>query len=243
MAVKKKAIDTWKTKIWYSLMAPKLFNEVEVAQIPAQDDEHLLNRVIVFPLKDITKDISHLYTNVKLRVENIVGKKAFAKFIGHSVAREHLHALGRRNRSLLYVVFPTKSADGVEFTVKVLIVTSGKASGNQRAALRKAVIEKLAARVAKEDFGPFIQATLYGKAGSELHGALKKLFPVRSVEIYKTELKEVFDVETVESEEEPQAKTVTQAEDEEETEEESEEETETLPETKAENETEEANPA
>lgn len=209
MAVKKKAIDMWKTKVWYSLVAPKLFNEAEVAQIPAQDDEHLLNRIIEFPLKDITKDISHLYTNVKLRVESITNKKAFTKFIGHSVAREHLHALGRRNRSLLYVIFLTKSADGVEFTVKVLVVTAGKASSSQRAALRSAIVEKLDAKIAKEDFGHFIQGVLFGKANSELHAVLKKVFPLKATEIYKTELKEVFDVETVEgegeTEQEPQS--------------------------------------
>ncbi len=202
MAVnKKKVIDTWKTKQWYTIIAPKLFNEVDISQMPASEDETLMNRIIVYPLKDITRDISHLYTNVKLRVESIVGKKAYTKFIGHSIAREYLQALGRANRSLLYIVFDTTSADGVEFKVKCLIVTNGKASASQRAALRKELIQRLSAKIQKQDFGPFIQETLYGKASSELHGVLKKIFPVKRVELYKTELKEVFDVETVESEE------------------------------------------
>ncbi|MFH1247418.1 MAG: hypothetical protein V1644_03485 [Candidatus Micrarchaeota archaeon] len=201
MAFKKKVIDTWKAKLWYGLIAPKLFNEVEVAQVPSQDPQHLLNRIIELPLKDITKDLSHLYINVKLRVEEIRGKSAYTKFIGHAIAREHLQALGRRNRSMLYSVFPAKSVDGVEFSVKVLIVTNGKASTSQRIALRRTLKEVLTQKVSKQEFSKFILDVLYGKASSELHGTLKKIFPTKRVEIYKTELKEVFDVENVESQE------------------------------------------
>ncbi len=212
MAVKKKAIDTWKLKQWYALVAPKLFNEVEVAQVPAQDTVHLLNRIIELPLKDITKELAHMYINVKLRVVEIRGKNAYSKFIGHAVAREHLQSLGRRNRSMLYAVFPAKSADGVEFSVKALVVTNGKASASQKEAIRKTLLEYSLQKIAKQDFGKFIQEVLYGKASSELNSVLKKIFPIKRVELYKTELKEVFDVETVTQPEATGESNVTEAE-------------------------------
>lgn len=219
MAVKKKAIDTWKVKQWFTLIAPKLFNEVEVAQVPAQDPVHLLNRIIEMPLKDITKDLSHMYINVKLRVEEIKGKNAYSKFIGHALAREHIQALGRRNRSMLYNILPVKSSDGVEFTVKVLIVTNGKASSSQRHVLRSTLATSLRNKISNEDFGKFINEVLRGKASTELLGELKKLFPIKRIEIYKTELKEVFDVEQVESPEKPAEQPETQEEQKEEAEE------------------------
>ncbi|MBI4406625.1 hypothetical protein HY571_01805 [Candidatus Micrarchaeota archaeon] len=204
MATKKKAIDPWKTKQWFELVAPNLFNREKVAQIPAQDPQHLLNRIIEMPLKEITRDLSHMYINVKLRVEEVKGKQAFTKFIGHAVAREHLQALGRRSRSLLYVVFPVASKDGVEFSVKVMVVTRGKASGAQKTLLRNKAKEFLSQKIESEEFGKFIQEVIYGKAASELTGLLKKFYPIKRVEIYKTELKEVFDIEEQEKEGEPQ---------------------------------------
>lgn len=201
MAVKKKAIDTWKVKQWYGLIAPKLFNEVEVHQVPSQDQPHLLNRIIELPLKDITHDLAHLHINVKLRVEEIRGKNAYTKFIGHAVGREYLQALGRKNRSMLYVVFPAKSSDGVEFTVKVLVVTNGKASSGQRTSLRLKAADFLSKKIAGQEFGKFIQEVLYGKASVELNNVLKKIYPIKRVEIYKTELKEVFDILEVSQEE------------------------------------------
>ena len=197
MAVKKKAIDTWKVKQWFALIAPKLFNEVEVAQVPAQDAVHLLNRIVEMPLKDITKDLAHLYINVKLRVEEIKGKNAYTKFIGHAIAREYLQALGRKGRSMLYIIFSVTSSDGVVFKVKLLVVTNGKASAGQRTALRKKAVEFLSQKISNQEFGKFIQEVLYGKASSELHNVLKKIYPIKRVEIYKSELKEVFDIQEV----------------------------------------------
>ncbi len=211
MAVKKKAIDTWKTKQWFSLVAPKLFNEAEVAQVPAQDPQHLLNRIIELPLKEITKELAHMYINVKLRVEDVRGKNAYTKFIGHALAREHVQALGRRNRSMLYLVLSTKSADGVEFSVKALVVTNGKASAAQRQSLRQTLREYLSQKIAKQDFGKFIQEVLYGKVSSELNGVLKKIYPIKRVELYKTQLVEVFDVENVEESEQHAAPAQTEA--------------------------------
>ncbi len=201
MAAKKKAVDPWKTKQWFELIAPNLFNREKVAQIPAQDPQHLLNRIIEMPLKEITRDLSHMYINVKLRVEDVKGKQAFTKFIGHAVAREHLQALGRRSRSILYVVFSVTSKDGVEFAVKTVIITRGKASGKQKTLLRNKAKSFLLQKIQSGEFGKFIQEVIYGKASSELTGVLKKIYPIKRVEIYKTELKEVFDIEEQQKEE------------------------------------------
>ncbi|HII38521.1 TPA: hypothetical protein HA318_00770 [Candidatus Micrarchaeota archaeon] len=190
----KKVVDSWKSKSWYALVAPKIFNEAKVTEVPSLDEEHLLNRVINIPLKEITRDLAHMYSSVRLRVTEIKGKTAFTKFIGHSVAREYLHTLIRCRRDALYVVFDAVSKDEVEFRVKALVVTAHNCSAAQKTTLRNRAAEFLKKKIAREPFGQFIQEVLYGKASTETYGTLKRLVPLRRVEIYKTELKEVFDV-------------------------------------------------
>ncbi len=192
MAVKK-VVDTWKTKSWYSVHAPKFLNEVEVAQIPAQDDEHILNRIVKVPLKDITKDLSHVYTTVKLRVSEVKGKAAYAKFIGHEVSREYLHALVRRRMDALNAVFSVVSKDGVEFRIKAVVLTAYGCSGSQKTALRNALMRDLKKRAQAKPFGEFIYETLFGKTAAEVFKSLRSIAPLKRVEIRKTELKEVFD--------------------------------------------------
>ncbi|MFH1106603.1 MAG: hypothetical protein V1787_01785 [Candidatus Micrarchaeota archaeon] len=194
MAVKK-LVDTWKSKSWYSIRAPKFLNEVEVAQVPALDDEHMMDRIIKIPLKDVTKDLSHVYTTIKLRVSEIKGKTAYAKFIGHEVSREYLHALVRRRMDALNVVVWVTSKDGVEFKVKAVALTGVSCSGTQKTALRVALLAEIRRRAAAKEFGQFIYDTLFGKTAAELFKVLKKIAPLKRVEVRKTELKEVFDVE------------------------------------------------
>lgn len=198
MAAPKKVIDTWKTKTWYAVLAPKFLGEVEVAKTPASDEATLLNRVIILPLKEVSHDIAHIYTNIKLRVFEIKGKTAFTKFIGHEVSREYLSTLVRRHRDALHVVYPVKSRDGVEFTIKVLLVTAVPCSNAQKTSLRNALKKELEAKVAATDFGKFIQEALYGRLGAELSHKLRRIAPIRRIEVKKTQLKEEFDTEVVE---------------------------------------------
>lgn len=191
----KKMIDSWKTKQWYNVLAPKFLNEIEIAQVPALDEEHLMNRVLVIPLKEITRDLSHMYTNIKLRVCEIRGKTALTKFIGHEVNKEYIATLVRRRRDILNVVFPVKSKDDLEFKVKVVIVTNGICSETQKRSLRALLEEELTKKVKTMDFGEFIMEVLYGKTSAEMFAKLKKITPLRRVEIRKTELEEDFDTE------------------------------------------------
>ncbi len=191
----KKVVDTWKSKSWYSVRAPKFLNEVEVSQIVAVDDEHMLNRIIIVPLKDVTKDISHTYTNISLRITEIKGKTAFTKFIGHEVSREFIHALVRRENDALNVVFNAVSKDGIDFRIKAVAVTGVSCSGRQKTVLRNQIVSEMKSKAAGKDFGQFIYDTLFGKSAAELFKVLKKIAPIKRCEIRKTELTEVFDVQ------------------------------------------------
>ncbi len=190
----KKLVDTWRTKSWYAIIAPKFLGEVEVARVPASDEQHLMNRVITLPLREVTRDLSHVYINIRLRVSEIKGRTAFTKFIGHEIAREYLSTLVRRRRDVLRVVLPVKSHDGIDFTVKALAVTNVPCSETQKRFLRNALASELKKKAARQEFGKFIQEVLWGKAGTELYGKLKKLVPLRRVEVYKSELYEEFDI-------------------------------------------------
>jgi len=198
MAVpQKRVVDTWKLKKWYTVVAPKFLNNAEAAEIPALDDASLMNRIIQLPLKEITRDISHSYTSIRLRVTEISGKRAYAKFIGHSIAREFLRTLTRRRRTPVDVVVSLVSKDEVEFKIKTMAVAAGKTSKSQRKAIRAAMRQFFIKKAQTMEFGEIVRAVLFNKMGFELLDLLRKIYPVARVEIWKTELKEVFDVEEV----------------------------------------------
>ncbi|HLD62873.1 MAG TPA: hypothetical protein VI875_03330 [Candidatus Norongarragalinales archaeon] len=193
--VVKKTIDVWKTKQWYTVVAPKFLGEVHTTlTIPATEEATLLNRVISIPLKEVTRDISHLYFSVRLRVSEINGKNAFTKFIGFSLAREYISTLVRRRRDALELHIPLKSKDGVEFQLSALMVTQGTCSDAQKKGLRNALAEELKRRSAAADFGDFIRSIMFQQLNAELHKVLVKIYPLKRVELTKAELYEEFDV-------------------------------------------------
>ncbi|MBI4360771.1 hypothetical protein HY572_03285 [Candidatus Micrarchaeota archaeon] len=200
-------MDTWKQKSWYNIISPKFLGEVQVAQIVASDEDHLLNRILALPLKEITHDISHMYTTIRIRVESIKNQNAYTKFIGHEASREYLSTLGRRRRELLRVVLETESKDGVKFTVKMLVVTAVPCSTPKKKVLRNMAEAELKKLVQEARFGDFIQDVLYNKISPKIHNLLKKITPIKRVEVYKTELYEVFDeTEVIELERQKKAR-------------------------------------
>src|SRR3989344_1714327 len=161
MAVKK-TIDTWKLKQWYNVVAPKFLGEVHTTLVvPASEEALLSNRVIAIPLKEITRDLNHVYTTIRLRVSEVKGKSAFTKFIGHSIAREFILTLVRRRRDALEVHLPLVSKDGVEFQISALVVTSNTCSEKQKKALRNNLSSLLKEKAASVDFGDFIRLILF----------------------------------------------------------------------------------
>ncbi|NUN11149.1 hypothetical protein HUU53_00710 [Candidatus Micrarchaeota archaeon] len=193
---KKKNIDTWKTKSWYTIIAPKFLGEVPTnTVVPAGEEETLTNRVLKLPLKEITRDINHIYTSIKLRVTEVQGKKAFTKFIGHSIAKEYLSTLVRRGRDALEIVVPTKSKDGVDFVAKAVIITANRCSEKQNHSLRKFLTEQIVKQSSEMEFAEFVRAVLFNKFVPPLMKDINKIAPIRRIEISKIELTEVFDVE------------------------------------------------
>ncbi|VVB73845.1 30S ribosomal protein S3Ae [uncultured archaeon] len=78
----KKVIDTWKTKQWYQVVAPQLFDTKPVGEVIASEPNQLLNRVIKVGLDELTGDFTQTYTSVRFRIIDVKGKNATTKLIG-----------------------------------------------------------------------------------------------------------------------------------------------------------------
>lgn len=53
--------DKWRSKRWYTVIAPPYFGEVEIGSIPADDPQKLLGRVVESTLYDVTEDLSLIH--------------------------------------------------------------------------------------------------------------------------------------------------------------------------------------
>ncbi|MFW6144486.1 MAG: 30S ribosomal protein S3ae, partial [Candidatus Natronoplasma sp.] len=65
--------DKWKSKSWYRIVAPEIFDGAVVGETVASDPESLLGRVSEISLQDLTGDFSRTHIKVKLKVNGVRG--------------------------------------------------------------------------------------------------------------------------------------------------------------------------
>ncbi len=189
---KARVVDKWKTKTWYVILAPDSFEGKEIAQVPADDDAKLLNRVVKVSLGDLTGDMTQAYTNLAFRITEVKGKSASTKLIGHELSPSYLRSLVRRRRDIVNDVVDVTTKDGAQVRVKVSLYTARKVSTPARAAVRHAIRGEIVERAKEMDFATFMQEIIFGKFSGRIYKAVKRIIPVKRVEIRKSEVKEVF---------------------------------------------------
>lgn len=180
--------DKWKVKSWYSVIAPKVFDEKRIGDVLAIDDASLIDRIVVVNLSDLTGEISHSYTRVSLRVNEIKGKTAYTTLVGHELIRSYLRTLARRRMSLVDDVVKVKTKDGVNVSVKSAIVTANKVSNATRIVLRKIAEQVITERAAALNYDEFMQEVLFKKLSAQLYPKFREIVPVKRFEVIKTEI-------------------------------------------------------
>ncbi|MCX8206088.1 MAG: hypothetical protein N3H30_02555 [Candidatus Micrarchaeota archaeon] len=180
--------DKWKVKSWYSVIAPKVFDEKRVGDVLASDDAGLTDRLIVVNLSDLTGEIPHSYTRVNLRVSEVKGKTVYTKLVGHELIRSYLRTLARRRMSLVDDVVKVKTKDDVDVSVKSAIVTANKISNATRVSLRKIAEQVIIERAAALNFDEFMQEVMFKKLSAQVYPKLREVVPVKRFEVIKTEV-------------------------------------------------------
>lgn len=191
---KAKVIDKWKTKSWYTAIAPEMFENKPVGELVASDAESLINRVIFVSFPQISTSTSYTsqYMMLKFRVTDVKGNTAYTKFIGYEVSPSYIKTIIRRRRTLIDTVVDVTTKERLKLRMKVVAVLGAKVSENTRKNVLMGITEKLHAFAAASDSSKFIQEVLYGKISTKLFGQIKKISPIKRIEIRKMEITEKF---------------------------------------------------
>jgi small subunit ribosomal protein S3Ae len=188
MAIQKKG-EKWKMKKWFSVYAPKVFNELMIGEMPANDDEAVMGRNIVVGLDVLTRNPSHAYTNVVLKVTEVNGNAAHTKLISISQLHSYIRSLVRRYRSVASLVLPVTTRDGTQMVVKALVITRSRVTHSRVVGIRKEMAVLAASFCKENDTNDVINAILEGKFQSTLASQLKHIAPLNKIEIKKLDIK------------------------------------------------------
>jgi len=187
-AAARKVKDRWKAKNWYNILAPPAFDNVTVADTLTDNPEKLINRVTGVSLQDITNDFRKSHIVLYFKVNRIEENNAHTQFDGHSLTSDYLRRMIRRRRSKIEGVYDVETRDGAMIRVKPFATTDKRIQNSQKRTVRESMKKTLEDEAKKSTLSEFVKSILDGKIGSEIYKSCKTLYPVKRIEVYKTEV-------------------------------------------------------
>lgn len=215
MAVKKgkgasrKIRDKWKSKEWYTLHAPRMFNEVEIGETPSADPAFLMGRTAEVTVHDLTGDFSKMHIKLRFQVSDVEGSDARTVFVGHNLTNDYVRRLTRRKRTKTDHVIDVTTKDGFVVRVKPMSVADRRIQSSQESAIR-VIMDETVKEMAKEmTVSEMVKTIISGDMARDLARSCRSIVPIKRVEISKTEILQAGEgiPESIEppAEEEPEA--------------------------------------
>ncbi len=186
MAVKKS--EGWKSKQWYQIVSPESFGNVPIGETFADEPDKIVGRILEVSLGDLTNDLSKQNIKLELKIDRIGGNTAYTKFTGHQLTQDYLRSLVKRQTSCVDTNVVVDTKDGYKVRVKPSSYTIKRARENQVQSIRK-IMQKIILERGKElDMNQFIQEIVMGKISAAVYRDVKNIYPLRRVEIKKTQI-------------------------------------------------------
>jgi len=185
----KKVKDKWKSKQWYTLLAPNAFNKAPIAETLSDDPEKLVGRVATTTMQDLTGDFKLMHVKLDFQVARVTGTNADCIFTGHSLTSDYVRRLVRRNHTKITIVCDAITKDGAAIRVKPIAVTEHRSQSSQQTMVRKIAGEVISASAAEKSLGEFVKEMLDGRLSQKILKATKAIYPLRKIEMNKSEVR------------------------------------------------------
>jgi len=180
--------DRWKTKKWYQIVSPEMFGRAVIGETFADAPEKLIGRTFSVTVGDMVKDYSKQNTKLHFKITDVSGDAAGTSFTGHQMTNDYIGSLIKRQTSRIDTNLEVYTKDGYRMRIKPTCFTTHRAKTSQIEAVRKSVEELIHDRARKLDFEKLIEEVVNGKLSAKVYRSIKTIYPMRRVEILKTEI-------------------------------------------------------
>ncbi|WP_414469555.1 30S ribosomal protein S3ae [Methanobacterium sp. ACI-7] len=189
-ARRRRVRDTWKEKQWFKIMTPTEFGDAEIGTTPARDPDMLVKRTVESSMRELTGDFSKQYVKLFFQINNVAGDTANTKFVGHHVTTDYVRSMIRRGTSRIDAITDVTTKEGYKVNVHVIAITVKRAKSSQQKFIRETMGRLVGELAEGKNFPELIEAIISGKMASSIYHETKKIYPLKRVEIIKTQVAE-----------------------------------------------------
>ncbi len=180
--------DKWRSKIWYTIVAPDIFNNAEIGLTPADEPGKLIGRVIEVPLSDLTNDFNQIHIKMYFKINDVKGTTAYTRFHGHSWASDYLRGQVRRGSSRIDAIVNVFTKDDYLLRLSLIAFTVTRTKTSQKSAIRKIMQEYIIEKAKSLTFDELASELVSGRIGEEIYTLIKKIVPIRACDVRKSKL-------------------------------------------------------
>ncbi len=191
----RKVKDKWKAKEWYTIHAPRMFNEAEIGETPSADPEYVIGRTVEVTVQDLTGDFSKMHIKLKFKVVSVDGHDAKTEFIGHDLTSDYVRRLTRRKKTKTDHVVDIVTKDGFSYRIKTMAIADRRIQSSQEDAMRRVIGETLVAIGQEQTLSQIVKSIVSGDLAKDLARACRVIIPIKRIEIRKSEVKANGDAE------------------------------------------------
>jgi len=184
----RKMKDKWKAKGWYNILAPPAFDNVTVADTLADGPESVIGRVTEVSLQDLTNDFRKSHIKLYFKVNKVEDINAHTQFEGHTLTSDYLRRLIRRRKSKIDGVYDVSTLDGATLRVKPFATTDKRIQNSQKKTIREIMKKTFDDEAKTSTLSELVRSIIDGTMGREIYKNCKQLYPVKRIEIFKTEV-------------------------------------------------------
>jgi small subunit ribosomal protein S3Ae len=170
-------------KKWFSILAPGLFREVVVGEMPLYESIEMKGRCVTANMMNLTNNPRNQHINVKLRIVDVKDGKGLTQVLGAEMTPGSVKRLMRRGRTKVEDSFVVQTSDKKLVRLKPLIITNSVEKNSATAAIRKIVRNAAATLIIKLTYEQLLEEIVSFKLQRHLGEQASKITRIRSSEI------------------------------------------------------------
>ncbi|EMT64937.1 40S ribosomal protein S1 [Fusarium odoratissimum] len=192
--LKKKTVDPFSRKDWYSIKAPNPFNVRDVGKTLVNRTTGLKNANDV---ADLQKDEDPSFRKVRLRVDEVQGKNCLTAFHGLDFTSDKLRSLVRKWQTLIEANVTVKTTD--DYLIRLFAIAFTKrrpnqvkkttyAASSQIRAIRRKMTDIIQREASSCTLTQLTSKLIPEVIGREIEKSTQGIYPLQNVHIRKVKL-------------------------------------------------------
>jgi small subunit ribosomal protein S3Ae len=177
-----------KSKEWFTILAPKSFDERELGRTMVSEPKHLMGRKISLNLLELTQNFNKFYMKFTFRVVKLEGNKALTEFDNSECMQDYVSRMVLRRARRIDTVQDLKTKDGVLIRVKGLGIISRRVNSSIQKTVRVCIKSMVKDFVENSTFEDLINSIMDDTLKGKVLREARRIYPVRNFEVRKTQV-------------------------------------------------------